>query len=80
MANLSIRNLDEETAERLRALAEEHGISMEEEVRRILRRATCEPKHLGDLAVEIFSPSYDDSSQEEFQLPERQVAEPMTFE
>jgi len=39
MANISIRKLDDDVFFRLRTLAEEHGVSMEEEVRRILKQA-----------------------------------------
>lgn len=39
MATLTIRNLDEATKRRLRVRAAEHGRSMEEEARRILRDA-----------------------------------------
>ena len=39
MAILTIRNLDESIKARLRLSAAQHGCSMEEEVRRILRRA-----------------------------------------
>ncbi|MFP4616424.1 MAG: FitA-like ribbon-helix-helix domain-containing protein [Thiohalorhabdus sp.] len=39
MANLTIRNLDDEVKDRLRIEAARHGRSMEEEVRHILRQA-----------------------------------------
>jgi plasmid stability protein len=39
MAQLLVRNLDDDVKARLRVLAAEHGRSMEEEVRAILRRA-----------------------------------------
>jgi plasmid stability protein len=38
MAALTIRNLDEETKQALRLRAAKHGISMEQEVRSILRK------------------------------------------
>lgn len=56
MASLSIRKLDEETVRRLRVRAAQNGVSMEEEVRRILRRAVAAPEKLGDLALELFGP------------------------
>lgn len=43
MATLTIRNLDEELKARLRMEAAQHGHSMEEEVRAILRRALNKP-------------------------------------
>ena len=51
MANLSVRKLDEETFARLRVQAASHGVSMEEEVRRILKEAVAAPARLGDLAL-----------------------------
>jgi plasmid stability protein len=42
MAQISVRNLDEDVKARLRVLAAEHGRSMEEEVRAILRQAVDE--------------------------------------
>ena len=39
MASLTIRNLEDDTKERLRIRAARHGRSMEEEARLILRRA-----------------------------------------
>ena len=38
MATLTIRNLDDAVSDRLRSRAAEHGHSMEEEVRQILRQ------------------------------------------
>ena len=54
MASLSVRRIDAETYGRLRVRAAGNGVSMEEEVRRILRRAVAAPERLGDLAVECF--------------------------
>ena len=39
MASITIRNLDDSLKHRLRVQAAEHGRSMEEEAREILRRA-----------------------------------------
>lgn len=76
MANLSVRNIDEQTVANLRVRAARHGVSMEEEVRQILRNAAATPDRLGDLAVRLFSPAYGDK---ELTLPERQTSEPMEF-
>lgn len=54
MANISVRQLDDATLERLRQRAHQHGISMEAEVRRILQAAVAEPARLGDLAISTF--------------------------
>ncbi|MBK1645871.1 hypothetical protein CKO25_14690 [Thiocapsa imhoffii] len=77
MANLSIRNLDDETVATLRRRARRHGVSMEEEVRRILKREAAAPERLGDLAVRLFAPAYGEPALE---LPEREIHEPMGFE
>lgn len=58
MANLSIRSLDEAVVERLRLRASRHGVSMEEEVRRIIQRSVAVPDRLGSLAVELFGPEH----------------------
>ena len=54
MASLSVRKLNEETFARLRMRAAGHGVSMEEEVRRILKEAVATPERLGDLALQLF--------------------------
>ena len=52
MASITIRDLDPELKERLRIRAAQHGRSMEEEARVILKTviagATASPKRLGD--------------------------------
>ena len=58
MASLSVRKLDEETLTRLRARAASHGVSMEEEARRILKEAVSAPERLGDLALQMFGAHY----------------------
>jgi plasmid stability protein len=50
MATLTIRKLDSSIKESLRIQAAQHGISMEEEARRLLRKALIpdnRPNHLG---------------------------------
>jgi antitoxin FitA len=46
MAQLLVRNLDDDVKAKLRVRAAEHGRSMEEEVRAILRQAVEERKQL----------------------------------
>jgi plasmid stability protein len=54
MAQLLVRNLDDDVKARLRVLAAEHGRSMEEEVRAILREAVTPPlRPSGGLGTEI---------------------------
>jgi plasmid stability protein len=50
MASITIRNLDDAVKQRLRMRAAEHGRSMEEEARDILRRAVgrTPPSNLGE--------------------------------
>ncbi|MCT9000748.1 plasmid stabilization protein [Chelativorans intermedius] len=51
MASITIRNLDDGLKRRLRIRAAEHGRSMEEEAREILRKAigkTAVPENLGE--------------------------------
>jgi plasmid stability protein len=50
MASITIRNLDDDVKRRLRVRAAEHGRSMEEEARDILRQVvgqTSAPRNLG---------------------------------
>ena len=58
MASLSVRKLDDEVYDKLRRRATEHGVSMEEEVRRILSRSVAAPERLGDLAFRTFGPEH----------------------
>lgn len=49
MASITVRNLDESVKRRLRVRAAEHGRSMEEEVRDILRDAVGDAPSFRDL-------------------------------
>ena len=53
MVNITIRNLDDALKRKLRIRAAEHGQSMEEEVREILRQAVGEASPPRDLAAAI---------------------------
>ena len=53
MASITIRNLDDDIKRRLRIQAVEHGHSMEEEAREILRSALTEPAPPTNLARAI---------------------------
>jgi plasmid stability protein len=55
MASITIRNLDDDLKRRLRVRAAEHGRSMEEEVREILRHVVTEPAPQRNLAAAIRS-------------------------
>jgi antitoxin FitA len=76
MANLSIRKIDDETLQALRMQAASHGVSMEEEVRQILKQAVAAAEKPGDLAVRLFSPAW---GTEALPLPPREVHEPLDF-
>ena len=58
MSRLTVRKLDDDIIARLRFRAARRGVSMEEEVRSILRTAVSGPEHLGDLATEFFGPNH----------------------
>jgi plasmid stability protein len=58
VASLSVRKIDDDVYERLKARAAEHGVSTEEEVRRILRQVVSAPDRLGELAVRLFGPDH----------------------
>lgn len=75
MATLTVRNLDELTKQTLRVRAAQHGISMEEEARRILRDAllpvTAPAEHgFGQRLRERFSKV----ASEDFAAPARRPA------
>jgi plasmid stability protein len=76
LASLSIRKLDDEIYDRLRVRAVRHGISMEEEVRQILRRAVAPPEKLGDLFLKVFGPARG----VDVELPLREPHEPLNLE
>ena len=74
MGSLSVRKLDDDTLRKLRVRAAQHGVSMEEEVRRIIKQAVSSPERLGDFAVGLFSAAYGG---EELELPARRSSSPM---
>ena len=73
MASLSVKKLDDDTLSGLRSRAAQHGVSIEEEARRILKDAVGAPEHLGDLALGIFGPKHGF----DMQPPERTPREPL---
>jgi plasmid stability protein len=76
MASLSIRKLDDETYSRLQRRAANHGVSMEEEARKILRKAVAPPERLGDFFVETFGAK----GGAELTLPPRDPHDPLSFD
>lgn len=75
MPSLSVRRIDRDVYELLRVRAAKHGVSMEEEVRRILERAVAAPDRLGDLALKYFG-----ASGVELELPAREPHEPLALD
>ncbi|MFN3219943.1 MAG: FitA-like ribbon-helix-helix domain-containing protein [Acidimicrobiales bacterium] len=75
MANLTIRNLDDVVADLLRKRAADHGVSMEEEVRRILRVAVTTPTDLAQLATGLFGAEHG----VDLDLPRHPSHEPPRF-
>jgi len=73
MANLSVRKLDDEVFSKLRLRAATHGVSMEEEVRQILKQAVTNPIKLGDMALQLFGETHG----VELELPENTPHEPL---
>ncbi len=72
MAVITIRNVDDEIKRLLRIRAAQHGVSMEEEARRILREALSppvSPAPMGQRLRERFA----EVACEEFSLPGRHV-------
>lgn len=76
MANLSVRKLDRNVYERLRMRALKHGISMEEEARRILSQAVSAPEKISEVFRAYFGP---ENGVDLDLLIQRQPHEPMDF-
>ncbi|GAB4090263.1 plasmid stabilization protein [Hydrogenophaga soli] len=73
VAALTIRNVDDALKTQLRIRAAQHGVSMEEEARRILRdalaRAGAAPEPMGQRLLTRFA----QAATADFALPERQT-------
>ena len=77
MAQLLIRNIDEETKQRLRERASLHGTSMEAEARRILNEALAESAVEEDLSTRIAR--IMEGARMDFELPEDELDIPFEF-
>jgi plasmid stability protein len=73
---LSIYELEDEIYARLRDRAMRHGVSMEEEVHQILKRALSPPERLGDLFVKMFG----SANGVDLDLPASESHEPVDLE
>ena len=71
MATLTIRNVDDAIKQMLRIRAARHGVSMEEEVRRILRDALVRGSHPHALGQRL-KQRFADVAAADFELPARQ--------
>lgn len=77
MASLSVRKLDRNVYEGLRMRAALHGISMEEEARRILSQAISAPNKMSDVFIKYFGPN----NGIDLDFPNQKIPhEPMDFE
>lgn len=76
MASITIRNLEDDIKQRLRVCAAEHGRSMEEEARDILRRVMSENPPPRNLAASIRS-RIAKTDRVDIELPDREpIPEP----
>lgn len=70
MAALTIRNLDESIKSAIRVRAAQHGVSMEEEARRLLREAVSQSNHPTPMGQRLLA-RFSETASEEFRVPER---------
>jgi plasmid stability protein len=80
MASITIRNLDEGLKKRLRIRAAEHGHSMEEEVREILRQAVGDSTKKRNLAEAIRARVADIGGEDIVPPPREPMREPPAFD
>jgi plasmid stability protein len=72
MTRLIIHNLDEATQQKLRIQAARHGVSIEEEVRRVLKAAMNPSEHPSLLGTRLRN-RFADVALESLVVPERHV-------
>jgi len=78
MANISIRKLNDDIFKQIKLQAVHNKVSMEEEVRTILKNGIENNENVGDAAIQIFSDSNVEIDNS-FQVPKRVVHKPMKF-
>ena len=76
MATMTIRNIDEELKLRLRIRAAQHGRSMEDEARDILRGALSVEPGRGVSLVEAIRARVAEAGGVELELPSREAVRP----
>lgn len=72
MSALTVRNLDDAVKARLRLRAARHGVSMEEEVRRILREAVADEPGAATLGQRLQN-RFEPAASADFVVPARRV-------
>ncbi|MCX7693335.1 FitA-like ribbon-helix-helix domain-containing protein [Tepidimonas taiwanensis] len=72
MSALTVRNLDDAVKARLRVRAARHGVSMEEEVRRILREAVANEPGTATLGQRLKS-RFEPAASADFAVPARRA-------
>lgn len=81
MANLTIRHLDESVKAKLRVRAAQHGRSMEEEARTILRDSVCETPPQTESLADAIRRRFAPLGGMELELPPREkMPEPPSFD
>ena len=76
MANLSVRNLNKSAYKQLQIRAAKHGVSMEEEARRIIYQAVCVPLRMST----VFKKYFGDKNGIDLILHHRKPHEPTDFD
>lgn len=78
MANISVRNLDDRVRDELRAQAQLHGHSMEEEIRQILEEAASHRRREANPFIRLMRQA-DASGGVDLELPPRDFTEGLDF-
>lgn len=80
MASITIRNIEEDLKADLRIIAAQHGHSMEEEVRCILRQFVRQPAPVEKGLGSKLKARFEDLATETFSLQKRQAPRPTNFD
>lgn len=80
MASITIRNLDDNIKAKLRIQAAQHGLSMEQEAREILRNSLDKPANSEGTFLERIRSRFAGYNIEQLQIPAREAGrEPPDF-
>ena len=81
MGDISVRRLEDDVLRELKARAARHGVSMEEEVRRIIKEAIRPSlsKEKREKVSEIARRYFGPENGVKLELPEREMGEPIRF-